>query len=47
MQKGKQTWLWVTAIFQLLTALVHSMSFFVKEVPANDTEKQLHELITT
>jgi len=47
MQKQKLTWLWVAAILQLLTALVHSMSFFAKDVPANETEKQLHELIMT
>jgi hypothetical protein len=47
MQKQKLTWLWIAAILQLLTALVHSMSFFAKDVPANDTEKQLHELIMT
>lgn len=46
MQK-KLTWLWIAAIVQILTALVHSSSFFVKDIPANDTEKQLHELIMT
>ena len=47
MQKQKLTWLWVAAILQLLTALFHSMTLFAKEVPTNDTEKQLHELIMT
>ena len=47
MPMRKQTWLWTAAILQLLTAAVHSLSFFAKEVPDNDTEKQLHELITT
>jgi hypothetical protein len=47
MGKRKQTWLWIAGILQLLTAIVHSLNFFVKNVPANDTERQLHELITT
>jgi hypothetical protein len=47
MRKTKQTWLWIAGILQLLTAIIHSTSFFVKNVPVNDTEKQLHELITT
>ncbi len=40
-------WLWSAATFQLLTAAVHSVSFFVKEEPANETEKQLALLTTT
>lgn len=38
-------WIWGTIIAQLLTAIFHSISFFVKEKPRNDTEKQLMELV--
>ncbi|MGZ8553038.1 MAG: LIC_13387 family protein, partial [Chitinophagaceae bacterium] len=31
--------------YQLLTAIFHSISFFVKEKPGNETEKQLIELV--
>jgi hypothetical protein len=34
------------AIVQLLTAVFHSLSFFVKPEAKNDTEKQLIELST-
>jgi len=37
-------WIWGTIIAQLLTAIFHSISFFVKEKPRNETEKQLMEL---
>lgn len=39
-------WIWGTIIAQLLTAVFHSISFFVKDKPKNDTEKQLIELNT-
>jgi len=40
---------WTTAaiLFQFLTAAAHSLSFFVEPDLKNDTERQLHELITT
>ncbi|MGZ8516004.1 MAG: LIC_13387 family protein [Chitinophagaceae bacterium] len=38
-------WIWGTIITQLLTAIFHSISFFVKEKPGNETEKQLIELV--
>lgn len=38
-------WVRGTYIFQLTTALIHSMSFFADQQPANDTEKQLLELM--
>jgi hypothetical protein len=47
MFKRFRFWLWMTASLQLLTAAFHSLSFFVEDKPANDTEKQLHELLTT
>lgn len=38
-------WIWGTVIAQLLTAIFHSISFFVKEKPGNETEKQLTDLV--
>jgi hypothetical protein len=38
-------WLWGLVIFQLLTAVFHSISFFINAEPANDTEKQLQDLM--
>lgn len=40
-------WIWGTVVTQILTAAFHSLSFFIAPQPENDTEKQLHELITT
>ncbi len=37
-------WIWGTIIMQLLTAVFHSMSFFVTPEPTNETEKQLMDL---
>jgi hypothetical protein len=39
---------WTTAsiLFQFLTAGIHSISFFVNPDLKNDTERQMHELIT-
>ena len=45
MLKKFSFWLWGLVTFQLLTALFHSISFFVKPEPANDTEKQLQDLL--
>ena len=38
-------WLWLAVVFQLLNALGHSLSFFVTQVPTNETERQLLELM--
>lgn len=38
-------WIWGTIITQLLTAIFHSISFFVKGKPGNEKEKQLIELV--
>jgi hypothetical protein len=38
-------WIWGTIIAQLLTAIFHSISFFAKEKPRNETEKQLIGLV--
>lgn len=40
-------WIRVTAILQLITAGIHSLSFFRSPVPANETERQLIDLMTT
>ncbi len=47
MLRKQKAWITTTIIFQLLTAAIHSVSFFVKPVPTNDTEKQLIELMGT
>lgn len=41
------TWLTIAAIFQLLSALAHSIGFFVEPVAANDSEKMLLDLMNT
>jgi len=38
-------WLWLAIVFQLLNALGHSLSFLISPVPANETERQLIELM--
>src|SRR5437868_9630806 len=40
-------WLTAAVLFQFVTAGLHSISFFVTPKINNDTERQLHELITT
>lgn len=47
MNKTSKAFFKAAAIFQLLTAAIHSISLFVKPVPANDTEKQLVDLMNT
>ncbi|MGH9821246.1 MAG: LIC_13387 family protein [Pyrinomonadaceae bacterium] len=47
MLKRYTFWLTAAILFQLLTAALHSISFFVSPDLKNDTERQLHELITT
>lgn len=41
------TWLKAASIFQLITAVIHVISLFLKPPPANNTEKQLFELMNT
>ena len=38
-------WIWGTIVTQLLTAAFHSLSFFIKLEPQNETEKQLFDLM--
>lgn len=40
-------WIRITAILQLITAGIHSLSFFRNPVPANETERELFELMKT
>ena len=39
-------WLIAAVIFQFVTAALHSLSFIITPELNNDTERQLHELIT-
>ena len=46
MLKRYTFWLWVAVVFQLLTTLAHSLSFFVTPKPLNESERQLIDLMT-
>ena len=46
MLKRYTFWLWIAVVFQLLTALAHSLSFFVTPQPLNESERQLIDLMT-
>lgn len=39
-------WIWGAISTQLLTSAFHSLSFFSKQKPTNETEKQLIDLVT-
>jgi ABC-type cobalt transport system substrate-binding protein len=47
MLKRYTFWLTAAVIFQLLTAAVHAITLFVSPEPANDTERQLNQIVTT
>ena len=47
MLKRYTFWLSAAVLFQLITAIVHSLSLFIDVPPASDTEVQLQTLITT
>lgn len=47
MLKRYTFWLTAAVLFQFLTAVLYSLSFFVKPDLDNDTKRQFHELITT
>jgi len=47
MQKKFSFWIWTTAILQLLTGFIHSLSFFVEQKAENQTEEQLLGLMNT
>ncbi len=37
-------WIWGAIVTQILTSVFHSLSFFVKQEPTNETEKQLIDI---
>ena len=43
--KNFRIWLRLAAIIQILTGLIHSMSFFSSPIPANSQEQQLYDLV--
>ena len=47
MLKRYRFWLIAAVLFQFLNAILHSLSFLVNPNLKNDTERQIHELITT
>ena len=47
MLKRYTFWLWIAVVLMFLTGAVHSISLFVRPVPANEVERQLIELMTT
>lgn len=42
--KSYRLWAILAAVFQFLTGLIHGLSFFAEQQPANETEKQLMDL---
>lgn len=40
-------WIRVTAMLQIITACIHGMSFLREAMPANETERTLHQLMST
>lgn len=47
MLKRYRFWLWLAVVLLLLTALIHSLSFFFQPAAQNETERQLLELMTS
>ncbi len=43
--KNYRLWLKIAAILQLLTGLIHAASLFMPPISANDTEKQMMDLM--
>jgi hypothetical protein len=46
MLKRFSFWIWGTIVTQFLTSVFHSLSFFAKQEPTNETEKQLIDLVS-
>src|SRR5258706_9161634 len=40
-------WLYAASVFQILAALLHSLSFIMEPQPSNDKEKEMMNLMTT
>jgi hypothetical protein len=47
MMKKYTFWLYGATIFQILGAMLHSLSFIMVPKPSNDTEKEMLHLMTT
>lgn len=47
MLKRYTFWLSAAVLFQFITAILNSLSMFVTQTPANETERQILTLITT
>ena len=47
MLKRYTFWLSAAVLFQFITAILHSLSLFVSATPANETERQMADLIST
>ncbi len=45
--KNYRTWLRTAAVFQLITAVIHTVTLFINQPPNNDTERQLFELMSS
>lgn len=44
MLKKFSFWIWAAIVTQTLTSVFHSISFFVKQEPSNETEKKLIDI---
>jgi len=45
MKRNQKAWIITMLVFQLLTAAIHSISFFIRPTAANETEKQFLDLL--
>jgi amino acid transporter len=45
MLKRYTFWLWLAVVFLFLTGLIHSIGLFIAPTPANETERQLLDLM--
>lgn len=45
MLKRHTFWLWLAVAFLFLTGLIHAVGLFISPVPANETERQMIELM--
>jgi hypothetical protein len=45
MLKRYTLWLWLAVVFLFLSGLIHSVTLFISPVPANETERQMLDLM--
>lgn len=45
MLKRHTLWLWLAVVFLFLAGLIHSIGLFIAPVPANETERQMLDLM--